>query len=126
MMPGMNGFQVAAALKADLATSAIPIIMVTALIDRAARLEGLKAGAEEFLTKPVDRAELWLRVRNLLRLKSVRRSPAKSRRRFLDRLVQSRTAELKRFRAANGDLRGCHPAHRPDDHALHRREPDAL
>ncbi|MBY0445313.1 MAG: response regulator, partial [Burkholderiales bacterium] len=70
MMPGMDGFEVAVILKADPATSNIPIIMVTALDDRSARLAGLNAGAEEFLSKPVDRAELWLRVRNLLRLKA--------------------------------------------------------
>ena len=71
MMPGMDGFQVTRTLKADAATASIPIIMVTAHIERSARLEGLEAGAEEFLTKPIDRAELWLRVRNLLRLKSL-------------------------------------------------------
>lgn len=71
MMPDMNGYQVAGILKANSATSSIPIIMVTALTDRSARLTGLDAGAEEFLTKPVDRAELWLRVRNLLRLKAL-------------------------------------------------------
>ena len=69
MMPGMDGYQVADVLKADLRTASIPIIMVTAQVDREARLAGLHAGAEEFLTKPVDRAELWLRVRNLLRLR---------------------------------------------------------
>jgi len=70
MMPGMDGHQVAAALKANVATKSIPIIMVTALDDRAARMHGLRAGAEDFLTKPVDRAELCVRVRNLLRLKA--------------------------------------------------------
>ncbi|WP_341906232.1 response regulator [Polaromonas sp. YR568] len=69
MMPDMDGYEVARALKAHPATSNIPIIMLTALADRTARLAGLNAGAEEFLTKPVDRTELWLRVRNLLRLK---------------------------------------------------------
>ena len=71
MMPGLNGYEVARKLKANTLTSAIPIIMVTALIDRAVRLAGLDAGAEDFLEKPVDRAELWLRVRNLLRLKAL-------------------------------------------------------
>lgn len=69
MMPEMDGYQVASLLKADPASSNIPIIMVTALHDRETRIAGLKAGGEEFLRKPVDRAELWLRVRNLLRLK---------------------------------------------------------
>jgi putative two-component system response regulator len=69
MMPGMDGFQVAAQLKAHAATRPIPIIMVTALDDRGSKLKALDSGVEEFLTKPVDRAELWVRVRNLLRLK---------------------------------------------------------
>ena len=70
MMPGMDGYQVTAKLKGNLATRSIPVIMVTALDDRNARMLGLSAGAEDFLTKPVDRAELCVRVRNLLRLKA--------------------------------------------------------
>ena len=69
MMPGMDGFEVAAQIKSNDATKHIPVIMVTALDDRSGRLLGLNAGAEEFLSKPVDRAELCVRVRNLLRLK---------------------------------------------------------
>jgi len=69
MMPGMNGYEVTTRLKHARATSCIPVIMVTALDDRAARLHGLQAGAEDFLSKPVDRAELTVRVRNLVRLK---------------------------------------------------------
>lgn len=69
MMPNMDGYQVANKLKSDPDTKNIPIIMVTALDDRSSKLRGLDAGAEEFLSKPVDRAELWVRVRNLLRLK---------------------------------------------------------
>lgn len=70
MMPGMDGYKVVEKLKANLATKNIPVIMVTALNDRNARLLGLRAGAEDFLTKPVDRAELRVRVRNLSRLKT--------------------------------------------------------
>jgi CheY-like chemotaxis protein len=68
MMPGMNGYEVAASLKVDPLTRTIPIIILTALDDRSSRLHGLSAGAEEFLTKPVNRHELCLRVRNLLKL----------------------------------------------------------
>jgi signal transduction histidine kinase len=70
MMPDMDGYEVAAKIKANIATKNIPIIMLTALDDRNARMLGLTAGAEDFLTKPVDRAELCVRVRNLLRLKT--------------------------------------------------------
>ncbi len=70
MMPVMDGYQVAASVKDNLATRNIPIIIVTALDDRDARLRALGAGAEDFLTRPVDRLELRVRVRNLLRLKA--------------------------------------------------------
>ena len=70
MMPGMDGFHVAAEIKGNAATKNIPIIMVTALDDRGAKMRGLSVGAEDFLSKPVDRAELCVRVRNLLRLKA--------------------------------------------------------
>jgi DNA-binding response OmpR family regulator len=67
---------------------------VTALADRSARLAGLKAGVEEFLTKPVDRAELWLRVRNLLRLKEYGNF-LKGHAELLEQQVQARTAQLQ-------------------------------
>jgi signal transduction histidine kinase len=70
MMPDMNGYEVAAKIKGNIGSKNIPVIMLTALDDRNARLLGLNAGAEDFLTKPVDRAELCVRVRNLLRLKT--------------------------------------------------------
>ena len=70
MMPGMDGYFVANQIKSSEATRDIPVIMVTALNDRASRLQGLEAGAEDFLSKPVDRAELINRVRNMARLKS--------------------------------------------------------
>jgi two-component system cell cycle sensor histidine kinase/response regulator CckA len=70
MMPGIDGYQVAAKIKSNRATANIPVIMVTALDDRKSRMFGLSAGAEDFLTKPVDRVELCTRVRNLLRLKA--------------------------------------------------------
>lgn len=99
MMPGMNGYELASALKADPATSNIPIIMITAQIDRAARLAGLASGAEEFLTKPVERAELWLRVRNLLRLKSFG-DFLQDYSHVLEQKVLARTADLQQFRTA--------------------------
>jgi PAS domain S-box-containing protein len=99
MMPGMDGYQVAGILKAAAGTANIPIIMVTALIDAGARLAGLNAGVEEFLTKPVDRAELSIRVRNLLRLKSLA-DQLRNHNSNLEQQVQARTADLQRFRTA--------------------------
>jgi diguanylate cyclase (GGDEF)-like protein/PAS domain S-box-containing protein len=99
MMPGMDGYQLASTLKAEAATSTIPIIMITVQSERSARLAGLNAGAEEFLTKPVDRAELWLRVRNLLRLKALG-DFLQNHNSIMEQQVQARTADLQRFRAA--------------------------
>jgi len=69
MMPGIDGFEVARRLKADSRTRCIPIVMVTALEDQESRLKGFEAGAEGFLSKPVSRAELQMRVRDLLKVK---------------------------------------------------------
>jgi putative two-component system response regulator len=93
MMPGMDGFEVARALKADHATRPVPVVMVTALDDRESRLRGLEAGAEEFITKPVDRNELRVRVRNLLRLKEISNLLADLNRN-LDAKVKTRTRQL--------------------------------
>lgn len=93
MMPGVDGYEVARALKADAATKSIPVVMVTALDDRDSRLRGLEAGAEEFVTKPVDRNELRIRVRNLLRLKDYSDFLA-NHNRILETKVTERTAQL--------------------------------
>lgn len=69
-MPDMDGFAVASLLKADPVTAPIPIIMVTAHTGRGARVVGLHTGVEDYMTKPVDAAELLLKVRNLLRLRA--------------------------------------------------------
>jgi two-component system cell cycle response regulator len=71
MMPGMDGFQVCRRLKEDPATRHIPVVLVTALDGRADRIAGLDAGADEFLTKPIEDIMLFARVRSLTRLKVV-------------------------------------------------------
>ena len=68
-MPEFDGFEVATMLKADPATATIPIIMVSAHEGRGARLVGLESGAEDYLSKPVDPAELLAKIRNLLLLR---------------------------------------------------------
>ncbi len=71
MMPGMDGYDVSKRLKSDPATQFIPIIMVTALSDVSDRVKGSDSGADEFLTKPVDKSELLSRVKSLLRTKEM-------------------------------------------------------
>jgi len=97
-MPGIDGCQVATILKADPATENIPIIMVTGVEDIGMRQEGLAAGAEEFLSKPVDPTELGLRVRNLLRLKDM--GDLEDQVLVLEQKIAARTADLLRFRTA--------------------------
>src|SRR6476660_9453843 len=71
MMPGMDGFEVCRRLKADPATAHIPVIMITALDQVSDRVRGLEAGADDFLTKPVNDLQLMTRVKSLVRLKSL-------------------------------------------------------
>ena len=93
MMPRMDGFETCRRLKADPATRHIPVVMVTALDQRSDRIRGLEAGADEFLTKPVDDVALFARVRSLLRLTSV-----------MDELRQRESSgvEMSSFEPANG------------------------
>src|SRR5215213_2837216 len=71
MMPGMSGFEVCRRLKSSPLTAHLPVMMVTALDQPSDRLKGLDAGADDFLTKPVDDTALLARVRSLVRLKAV-------------------------------------------------------
>jgi two-component system cell cycle response regulator len=69
MMPGMDGFEVCRRIKGNPRTAHVPVVMVTALDQPSDRVAGLEAGADDFLTKPVDDAALFARVRSLVRLK---------------------------------------------------------
>src|SRR5580693_6261969 len=71
MMPGMDGFEVCRRLKEDPLTRHIPVVLITALDGRSDRINGLEAGADEFLNKPIDDVLLFSRVRSLTRLKTV-------------------------------------------------------
>jgi len=70
MMPGIDGFEVCKRLKTNEKTKMIPVVMVTALREKEYRIKALEAGVDDFLTKPVDRTELMVRVKSLLRIKS--------------------------------------------------------
>jgi two-component system cell cycle response regulator len=69
MMPGMDGFEVCRRIKSNPRTAHVPVVMVTALDQPSDRVAGLEAGADDFLTKPVDDSALFARVRSLVRLK---------------------------------------------------------
>ena len=69
MMPGMDGFEVCKIIKSNPLTAHIPVVMVTALTDATDRIKGLEAGADDFLSKPLNDIALMSRVRSLVRLK---------------------------------------------------------
>jgi len=69
MMPGMDGFEVCQIIKSDPKYAHIPVVMVTALTDATDRVRGLEAGADDFLSKPLNDTALMARVRSLVRLK---------------------------------------------------------
>ncbi len=69
MMPHLNGFDACEKIKSNPETYLIPVVLITALSDKQDRIKGIKAGADDFLTRPLERAELLARVGSLLKLK---------------------------------------------------------
>ena len=69
MMPGMDGYEVCTRMRQNFATRLTPVVLVTSLDDRSDRIRGMDAGADDFLSKPVNQTELLARVRSLLRVK---------------------------------------------------------
>jgi putative two-component system response regulator len=73
MMPGMDGYEVCRRLRSDERLAEMPVLMVTALDDRASRLRGIEAGADDFISKPFDRIEMRARMRTITRLNRYRK-----------------------------------------------------
>lgn len=95
MMPEMDGYEACEKLKGREETNNIPVVLVTALDDRESRLAGFKAGADEFLTKPVDRVELTLRLQNLLKVKEYG-DFLRDYNKTLETMVHQRTLQLEK------------------------------
>jgi putative two-component system response regulator len=95
MMPGLDGFEVARRLRADPRVVGVPVIMVTALSEKEQRLRAVEAGANDFITKPVDRLELEVRMGSLLRMKKAQ-DEVRASRDLLEVKVQERTTELRK------------------------------
>jgi PAS domain S-box-containing protein len=95
MMPEMDGFEVCRCLRADPVLAEVPIIMVTALDDRDSRLQGIEAGADDFVSKPFDRVELRTRVKTIMRLNRYQRLLLeRDHRQMVEEHIQQRNREL--------------------------------
>ena len=102
MMPGLTGYQVCERIRADPRTALLPVVLVTALDPHEERVKGIEAGADDFLSKPINRQELFARVRSLLRIKrlqdEVKDWNAKLEERVREQVAQlERLGRLKRF-----------------------------
>jgi putative two-component system response regulator len=110
MMPGMDGFQVCSALKSNEKFALVPVVMVTALSEVNDKVKALEVGADDFLSKPVDRNELQARVRSLLKVKAYN-DHLVNYRQELEAEVQRRTLEIqetnKMLAKAHEKLRGA-------------------
>jgi adenylate cyclase len=93
VMPQMSGYQVCRSIRANPATQLLPVVMVTALDPVEERVKGIEAGADDFLSKPINQPELLARVRSLLRIRSLNDEVARQK----AELAEVRLARLRRF-----------------------------
>jgi class 3 adenylate cyclase len=96
VMPGMSGYEVCRRLRGNPATATLPVVMVTALDPGEERIKGIEAGADDFLTKPINQPELLARVRSLLRIKSLYNQLEESHR-TLEQRVREQVQQLERM-----------------------------
>jgi adenylate cyclase len=96
VMPEMSGYEVCRRLRADEATRLLPVIMVTALDPLQERVKGIDAGADDFLTKPINQPELVARVRSLLRIKALHDELGELNR-TLEQRVRDQVSQLERL-----------------------------
>lgn len=110
MMPGMDGFEVTRRIRNNPDWIDIPIVMVTVLTSKQHRLEAVEAGANDFISKPIDKVELKVRVESLLKMKAAQ-DEIKKHRAQLEAMVEKRTAALaeseERFRAIFEAAQDC-------------------
>jgi adenylate cyclase len=95
-MPGMSGYDVCRKLRENPATAVLPVVMVTALDPALERVKGIEAGADDFLSKPINQPELLARVRSLLRIKRLH-DDLNTLNRSLEQRVQEQVAQLERL-----------------------------
>ncbi|MEW6349964.1 MAG: sigma 54-interacting transcriptional regulator [Thermodesulfobacteriota bacterium] len=110
LMPDMDGFEVVRRIRADPEISDIPVVMVTILESKEHKLQAVEAGANDFISKPVDRLELRVRLKSLLRMKEAV-DALKEHGSRLETTVKKRTAALResegRFRTLFENAQDC-------------------
>jgi len=95
LMPGMSGYDVCRAIRAEPAIAMLPVVMVTTLDDRDERVRGIESGADDFLSRPVNPPELLARVRSLLRIRRLHETVQRQKEQLLawNRTLEARVAE---------------------------------
>ena len=111
MMPEMTGYELCKRLKAEESTQIIPIVMITALVDKESRVRGIEAGADDFLTKPVDKIELTARVKNLIKVKEYNDSIKDWSRMLQDKVIEQTAMLRQSFEQLQGAHANLEKAH---------------